>query len=102
MAHGGKRPGAGRPKGARNIRSEETAKQIEESGLTPLEFLMGIVRDNDASLKERIECARAAAPFVHARLSSVDMDLHQTTRQTIDDYEPDELAEIIKLGKSAA
>ena len=98
--HGGKRAGAGRPPGARNIRSEETARQIQESGLTPLQFLMDIVRDDDAPRKERIECARAAAPFCHAKLSSIDMELN-TTKRSIEDYEPAELIEIINNGKAA-
>ena len=88
----------GRPRGARNIRSEETAKQIQESGLTPLEYLMGIVRDENAPRKDRIECARAAAPFVHARLSAVEMDLI-TDRRSIEDYEPAELLEILESAK---
>ncbi len=98
--HGGKRAGAGRPPGARNIRSEETARQIQESGLTPLQFLMDIVRDEDAPRKDRIECAKSAAPFCHARLSSIDMDLN-TTKRSLDDFEPAELIEIIKDGKAA-
>ena len=88
----------GRPPGARNIRSEETAKEIQESGLTPLDYLMRIVRDEKAPMKERIQCATAAAPFVHARLSAIEMDL-LTDRRSIDDYMPEELLEIIEAAK---
>ncbi len=98
--HGGRRAGAGRPQGARNIRSEETAKEIAASGLTPLQYLMDIVRDDAAPRKDRIECARAAAPFCHARLSAIEMDLN-TTKQSLDDYEPAELVQIIENGKAA-
>ena len=87
----------GRPRGAKNIRSEETAKEIQESGLTPLDYLMSIVRDEEAPMKERIQCATAAAPFVHARLSAIEMDL-LTDRRSIDDYRPEELIEIIEAG----
>ena len=93
--HGGKRSGAGRPRGARNIRSEETAREIEESGLTPLQYLMDIVRDEEAPRKDRIECARAAAPFVHARLSSVDMDLRTSDKRSTSELTLDEMADIM-------
>ena len=81
------------------MRSEETAREIEESGLTPLQYLMDIVRDEEAPRKDRIECARAAIPFVHARLSNVELDV-----STPGDRDPDELsdAELIALAKTAA
>jgi hypothetical protein len=44
---------------------------------TPLAFLMGVVHLPDGTegvkLSDRIQCAIAAAPYVHPRLSSVEM-----------------------------
>jgi len=44
---------------------------------TPLAFLMGIIHLPDGTegvkLSDRIQCAIAAAPYVHPRLSSVEM-----------------------------
>jgi hypothetical protein len=69
---GGKRPGAGRPKGSRNKRTEEQAKAIEESGLTPLDFLTKVYRgeaigDVIPDLAQRIDAASKAAPYVHQK-----------------------------------
>ena len=69
MAHGGYRPGAGRPPGALNKRTQDTVAQIEESGLTPLDYLLSVMRDTGKPDNERIDAAKAAAPFVHARLT---------------------------------
>ena len=100
MPRGGARVGAGRPTGARNRRTEELTREIEESGLTPLAYLLSIFRDEDKDEKIRLEAAKAAAPFAHAKLSAVDMDL-RADKRTIDDYEPHELIELIQSGKEA-
>ena len=36
-------------------------------GMTPLEYLLGVMRDESAELHRRDEAAKAAAPFVHPR-----------------------------------
>ena len=72
MARGGSREGAGRPKGQRNVRTAEQAAAIEASGLTPLDYLMSVVRDIAAAKDERIDAAKAAAPYVHPKLSSIE------------------------------
>jgi hypothetical protein len=43
-----------------------------QGALTPLEYLLAVLRDPARPEKERFEAAKAAAPYVHARLSSVD------------------------------
>jgi len=43
--------------------------KIEFSALTPLEFLLQVMRDPDSAKAERIQAAKAAPPFLHARLS---------------------------------
>lgn len=71
MARGGKREGAGRKPGSANTRTREIADAISE-GLTPLEYLTSIYRDPDADAARRIDAAKAAAPYVHPRLNSVE------------------------------
>lgn len=73
MARGGARPGAGRPKGAQNIRTAEQTAAVEASGLSPLDYLTSVYRDPSVDESKRIDAAKAAAPYVHARLSQVDM-----------------------------
>ena len=72
MARGGARPGAGRPAGARNKRTVEQAEAIIASGMTPLEYLTSVYQDPLADEAKRIDAAKAAAPYVHSKLSSIE------------------------------
>lgn len=72
---GGKRPGAGRPAGARNRKTSETQAAIEQSGLTPLDYMIGVMRNEKNDQRTRLEAAHHAAPYVHARLSATDLTL---------------------------
>ena len=73
MARGGKREGAGRKPGAINKATQKTRKAVKESGLTPLQYLLSVMRDEGAEQCERVDAAHKAAPYVHAKLTSVDM-----------------------------
>lgn len=73
MALGGKRPGAGRPRGARNKRTLEQVEAVVASGLTPLEYLTSVFQDVNADQAKRIDAAKAAAPYVHPRLNSTEL-----------------------------
>ena len=68
---GGKRHGAGRKKGARNKASAARETAIAASGLTPLEYILGIMRDEAQQVAVRLDMAKAAAPYVHPRLAAV-------------------------------
>lgn len=72
MARGGKRPGAGRKAGAPNKATAERQRAVEESGLTPLDYMLGIMRDEAKPDDMRFEAAKAAAPYVHPKLANVD------------------------------
>lgn len=72
MPAGGKRPGSGRPKGARNVKTIEQEKAVRESGLTPLDYMLSVMRNEDNELGVRLDAANKAAPYVHAKLASVD------------------------------
>ncbi len=76
MARGGKRSGAGRKKGSVSKRSQEVAAEITATGKLPLAYMLDVMRDEAADTARRDEMARAAAPFVHPRLSSIDGDLN--------------------------
>ncbi len=47
------------------------AAQIAASGLTPLQYLLSVMRDVRLRLATRLEAAKAAAPYVHPRLASL-------------------------------
>ncbi|WP_198665046.1 hypothetical protein [Tropicimonas sp. IMCC34011] len=72
MPRGGKRTGAGRPKGVANKATQAQRKAVKESGLTPLDYLLQVMRDETAERAERVDAAHKAAPYVHAKLASVD------------------------------
>jgi len=72
MARGGKREGAGRPEGAVTKRSREVANKAAEEGLMPLDYMLSILRNEDADVKDRMWAAEKAAPFVHPKLANVE------------------------------
>src|SRR5689334_15000923 len=70
----GSRPGerrGGRQKGTPNRATAAKAAAIAESGLTPLDYLVSVLRDETVPRAERMEAAARAAPYVHPRLSAV-------------------------------
>lgn len=60
----------GRKKGAPNKASAAKAAAIEASGLTPLDYMLAVMRA-DIDPQMRFEAAKAAAPYVHPKLASV-------------------------------
>lgn len=72
---GGSRPGAGRKKGSATKRTREIADRAIAEGLTPLEYMLGILRDPEQSNEARYAAARDAAPYVHPKLASVDANM---------------------------
>lgn len=76
MARGGKRPGAGRPRGAKNKRTitrvpllpaRAHRQAVEE---LPLDVLLKAMRDPNNALELRLAAAAKAAPYFHARISA--------------------------------
>ena len=69
---GGKRQGAGRKSGAITKRTQEATVAILASGLTPLEYMLGVMRDPDIAADRRDDMAKAAAPYVHPKLAAIE------------------------------
>jgi hypothetical protein len=87
---GGSRPGSGRPKGSKDRRTVETALRAAAEGLTPLEYLQAVLRDESADPSARFEAAKAAAPYIHARLAATQLtgrDGEDLLREQLSDYE---------------
>jgi len=72
MARGGKRTGSGRKVGSATKRTREIADAAIADGLTPLEYMLGILRNDKAASEMRFEAAKAAAPYVHPRLQAIE------------------------------
>lgn len=71
-AHGGARRGAGRKPGSINKATAKAREKAEAEGILPLDFMLHRMRDDNAPMADRMDMAKAAAPFVHAKLSSID------------------------------
>ncbi len=86
---GGKRVGAGRKTSALTIRTRAMAEQIIASGITPLEYMIALMRapkpeqlknETLADYEFRLlgwrtqgfEAAKAAAPYLHPRLAAIE------------------------------
>jgi hypothetical protein len=70
----GSKPGerrGGRQKGTRNKRESLRQQAIEQTGVRPLEFMLNIMGNANNPLLMRLDAAKSAAPYVHARLQSV-------------------------------
>ncbi len=73
MPRGGPRPGAGRPQGSPNQRTREVAQRAAAEGISPVEAMLGIMRDALARSDEvtALDAASRAAPYCHPRLAAV-------------------------------
>jgi hypothetical protein len=78
MSHGGRRAGSGRRKSGTNRLDTKARQQAMESGLSPLEFMLAILRNEANSDAVRMEAAKAAAPYVHARLAHIESKAEAT------------------------
>lgn len=70
MAKG--RKTGGRQKGTPNKRTQDVVAAIEASGLTPLDFMLKVMRDENELPDVRLDAAKAAAPYVHPRLATIE------------------------------
>src|SRR5215470_9794302 len=68
VPRGGKRPGAGRPRGAISKSTRAILEAAAAHGEMPLDYMLRVMRDPDAPAARRDEMAKAAAPYLHARL----------------------------------
>lgn len=74
--HGGKREGAGRPRGSLNKRSLEIIEEVAERypDWSPLMHLATVANDEAMAPEIRLDAAKAAAPYVHAKFKPVVAD----------------------------
>ena len=69
-AHKGQKKAGGRKKGTPNKATAKREADIAKTGKTPLQFLIDRMRNRKADMAERIDCAKAAAPYVHPRAAT--------------------------------
>ena len=97
QVRGGARPGAGRPKGELNKKHEAIIAAVVKDGVTPVEYMLSVMRDKNADAKDRAWAAEKAAPYIHPRpaptANRIEIELPDTS--TIDGIK-DAMAAITK------
>ena len=71
----GSKPGerrGGRRKGVPNKASAAKAEAIAASGLTPLDYMLSVMRDEANPSDMRLDAAHKAARFVHPALAAIE------------------------------
>ena len=63
---------AGQRQGSIAKLDAEAGKKVTEGGLTPLDFLLAVMLDNHQDFRVRLDAAKTAAPYCHARLASTE------------------------------
>lgn len=59
-------------KGARNHETANKSAEVARTGITPLDFLIKVMRNTKEPMWLRCQCAKAAAPYVHPKLAQID------------------------------
>ncbi len=101
MVGRGSAPGerrGGRQKGTPNKVTVKRAAEIAASGKTPLDFMLSVLRDEDASIKERMWAAVAAAPYCHAKPRPVAANAAGVVVEVVHITHEERLAELDALG----
>ncbi len=80
---GGAREGAGRKAGGINKVTKEAIESAKEGGILPLDYLLSVMRDVGADESKRIDCAKAAAQYIHPKLTSVDGKMEHSGALTV-------------------
>lgn len=75
MAGKGSAPGerrGGRAKGTPNKATAAKAEEVAASGLTPLDYMLNVLRDETEAPERRQWASQTAAPYVHPKLAQVE------------------------------
>ena len=63
------------PRITKATQRQDLVAEIQHNGMqTPLEFMIRIMNDDNLPRNERMDAAKAAIPYVHSRLNSIDVN----------------------------
>jgi hypothetical protein len=62
----------GRKRGTPNKRTRALQESVAASGLTPLDFMLSIMRNPKVRLAMRFDAAKQAAAYVHPKLAAIE------------------------------
>jgi hypothetical protein len=91
----------GRKKGTPNKATAAKEAAISESGLTPLDYLLMVMRDTGQPDDVRRDAAKAAAPYVHPRRAAIEHSGSIDTRPA-SELTDAELSDIARSGSAGA
>lgn len=76
----------GRKKGTPNKRTAKLVAKIESEGITPLQYVLGVLRDPNSSPEDRRWASATSLPYTSARLqtTTVKEDPEQFAKRTVD------------------
>ncbi len=77
--HGGARPGAGRPKGSRNRRTEGVQQRLDSLGCDPVEGLGRIAQqaEEQGDLGLAMHCYKALMPYVAPKRQAIALERNE-------------------------
>jgi hypothetical protein len=94
----------GRPKGKLNVstvRRKAIAERVErdlvKKKATPLEIMARVMNGDVTVTEMQFEAAKAAAPYIHPKLSAVQMNA--TVRRSVEDMTDEELVALANDGE---
>jgi len=62
----------GRKAGTKNKTNAEREKAVAESGMTPLNYMLSVLRDEEEDPLVRMDAAKSVAPYVHPKLAQIE------------------------------
>lgn len=83
---GGSKPGerrGGRQKGTPNKVTAKREQEISAAGLTPLDFMLNILRDEEREFEDRKWASQNAAPYCHSKLANIAVE-HEVSERLYD------------------
>ena len=99
MPRGGPRPNSGRKAGTKNIKTKVIAERFAQEGITPLEYMLNVMRDPTQEFDTRMDAAKSCAPYMHPKLASVEQKVEAEVNGTIYEWLTGTVADI---GQSVA
>jgi len=84
---------SGRKKGTPNKKTQQFIEEARAGGIMPLDYMLSILRDETLEREVRLDAAKAAAPYVHAKLSAtvvtggLNLSLEQLVMQSMVELE---------------
>ncbi|SRR5258706_1284132 len=79
--NGGKRPGAGRPKGAISKSTRAILEMLATGDELPIQYMLRVMRDEDAPDLRRDDMAKTAARYLHPQLASLSEDVEEAAAE---------------------